>query len=96
MTYQPAQAAPDRGSVQTNAIILIVVGLMCGGMIPSIFGIIALAQMDTDIDSARRMNRYGWISAAILAGLAILAILLYIVVFVLIMGAAFLPFIFGA
>src|SRR5690625_7277560 len=49
--------APDRSSIQTNAIILIVVGVMCGGMVPMVFGIIALTQLDSDPEAARRMNK---------------------------------------
>ena len=45
MTLPPA---PDRGSIQTSAILLIVLGFLCGGWIPTIFGIIALVQMESD------------------------------------------------
>lgn len=38
MTLAPA---PDRGSIQTSAILLIVLGFLCGGWIPTIFGITA-------------------------------------------------------
>ena len=61
--YAPA----DRSSIQTNAILLIVAGMLCAGMVPTIFGIIALVQIDSDPVSARRMNRYGWIAFWIIA-----------------------------
>ena len=38
MTLPPA---PDRGSIQTSAILLIVLGFLCAGWIPAIFGIAA-------------------------------------------------------
>lgn len=38
MTLPPA---PERGSIQTSAILLIVLGVLCGGWIPTIFGILA-------------------------------------------------------
>lgn len=38
MTLSPA---PDRGSIQTSAILLIVLGVLCGGWIPTIFRIAA-------------------------------------------------------
>jgi hypothetical protein len=76
MTYQPA---PDHGSIQTSAILLIILGFLCGGWIPTIFGIIALVQMNTDPASARTMNKVGWIILWVILGLAVLAILAYVV-----------------
>lgn len=94
MTHQPAPA-PDRGSLQTNAIVLIVLGALCGGMIPSVFGIISLVQLDSDPESARRMNKVGWICLVALLAISILAVVLYFVVFGLIMGVAFIPLLNG-
>ena len=70
MTLPPA---PDRGSIQTSAILLIVLGVLCGGLIPTIFGIIALVQMESDPRSARTMNKVGWIVLFVF-GIAILGI----------------------
>ena len=86
MTSQPV---PDRGSIQTSAILLIVLGLLCAGWIPAIFGIIALVQMESDPRSARTMNKVGWIILWVIVGIAVLAIVAY-----LLFGAAMLA-IFG-
>src|SRR5699024_8564838 len=59
MTTQPAGPLPDRSSLQTHAIILIVLGFLCGVGLPADFGIIALVQMDSDPYSDQRMNKVG-------------------------------------
>ena len=83
MTLPPA---PDRGSIQTSAILLIVLGFMCGGWITTIFGIIALVQMESDPSSARTMNKVGWIVFCVIVGLVILGILAYFVFGIAILG----------
>lgn len=78
---------PDTSGIQTSAIFLIIVGVLCSGMIPAIFGIVALAQMNTDPDSARRMNKIGWIIAIVLIVLGVLFFVAYIV-FVVVLGVS--------
>lgn len=94
----PRHATPypvhDRSSIQTHAIILIVIGALCGAMIPMIFGIIALAQLDSDPDSARRMNRIGWIVCLIIASFGLLVILAMFLI-PAIFGVALLPLLLG-
>jgi hypothetical protein len=91
----PGPTPAERSSIQTSAIILIVVGFLCGGTLPSIFGIIALVQMETDVHSARQMNKIGWIIFWVIVGLIILAVIAYVLFFVLILGVALTPAIFG-
>ncbi|GAA1489484.1 hypothetical protein [Brachybacterium sacelli] len=91
MSYPSPGPAPDRGSIQTSAIWLIVVGFLCGGTLPAIFGIIALVQMDTDPYSARRMNKVGWIIFWILLALGILLVLAYFLIFGLVFGMTLIP-----
>lgn len=79
-------SAPDRGSIRTSAILLIVLGFLCGGWIPTIFGIIALVQMESDPRSARTMNKVGWIVFCVIVGLVILGILAYFVFGIAILG----------
>jgi hypothetical protein len=86
---------PDRSRLQTHAILLIVLGVVCGGMIPAIFGIIALVQMDSDPYSAQRMNKVGWIIFWVLLALAVLFVVVYVVFMVLILGVATLPVMMG-
>ena len=41
MNHAPLSSAADRASLQNSAIALIVLGFLCGGWIPTIFGITA-------------------------------------------------------
>lgn len=95
MSYPPQGYSPDRGSIQTSAIWLIVVGFLCGGTIPAIFGIIALVQMDTDPHQARQMNKVGWIVFWVLLGVGILFALAYFGLSFLLVGLAFIPALVG-
>lgn len=90
MTPPSLQPAPDRSTLQTHAIILIVLGALCGSFLPSIFGIIALVQLDTNPASARTMNKVGWIILVIGAVLIVLAIVFYLLVMGGIFGAVLL------
>src|SRR5690625_3683963 len=87
--------APDRSSIQTNAIILIVVGVMCGGMVPMVFGIIALTQLDSDPEPARRMNKIGWMVFAASIGFSVLMLVLSFVRVPVFCVVALLPLAFG-
>ncbi|MGP9682263.1 MULTISPECIES: hypothetical protein [unclassified Brachybacterium] len=95
MSYPPPGYSPDRGSIQTSAIWLIVVGILCGGTIPAIFGIIALVQMDKDPQQARQMNKVGWIVFWVLLGVSLLVVLVYFGLSFLIVGMAFIPALVG-
>ncbi|WP_299303378.1 hypothetical protein [uncultured Brachybacterium sp.] len=95
MSYHPQGPLPDRSKLQSSAIILIVVGFLCGGTIPAIFGIIALVQMDSDPYSAQKMNKIGWILFWVMLALIVLFIIVYVVFMVLIFGVATLPFLMG-
>lgn len=95
MSYPPQGYSPDRGSIQTSAIWLIVVGLLCGGTVPAIFGIIALVQMDKDPQQARQMNKVGWIIFWVLLGLAIVGVVAYFGIMILVFGLAFIPVMLG-
>lgn len=90
MTPPSLQPVPDRGTLQTHAIILIVLGALCGSFLPSIFGIIALVQLDTNPASARTMNKVGWIVLAIFAVLIVLGIVFYVLVMAGIFSAVLL------
>ncbi|HLQ79975.1 MAG TPA: hypothetical protein VK122_02685 [Brachybacterium sp.] len=96
MTTQPAGPLPDRSSLQTHAIILIVLGFLCGVGLPAVFGIIALVQMDSDPYSAQRMNKVGWIVFWAMLGLLVLFIIAYVLFILLFVGAFSLPFLMGA
>ena len=75
--HQPRPAPPpDRSSIQNRAILLIVAGALCAGMIPAIFGIIALVQMDTDPQSARTMNKVGMILLIIIGAIFVITMVI--------------------
>lgn len=95
MSYPPQGYSPDRGSIQTSAIWLIVLGFLCGGTLPAIFGIIALVQMDKDPQQARQMNKVGWIIFWVLLGVGLLIILAYFALGFLFVGLAFIPALSG-
>lgn len=95
MTAQPPAPLPDRSSLQTSAILLIVAGFLCGGTIPAIFGIIALVQMDTDPFTAQKMNKVGWIVFWVMLGLILLLVIGYLLVSVLMVGVMTIPFLVG-
>ncbi|WP_394214628.1 hypothetical protein [Brachybacterium vulturis] len=95
MTSQPAGPLPDRSSLQTSAIILIVVGFLCGGTIPAIFGIIALVQMDNDPFTAQKMNKVGWIVFWVMLVLIVLLTVGALLVNLLVIGVVSLPVIMG-
>ncbi|WP_119724705.1 hypothetical protein [Brachybacterium endophyticum] len=79
---------PERSSLQTQSIVLIVVGALCGGMIPTILGIIALVQLDQPT-TARSLVRWGWISLIIIAALIVLFLVASFLVPSLMIGLMF-------
>ncbi|MGO1390483.1 hypothetical protein [Brachybacterium alimentarium] len=95
MSVQDPEHTVDRGSLQTSAIMLIVVGFLCGAMIPSVFGIIALVQLDSDSRSARQMTKIGWLIFWVLLGIGVLFIVGWLLVSLLMFGAVALPFVVG-
>lgn len=95
MSSQPLEPLPDRSSLQTNAILLIVLGILCGGTFPAIFGIIALVQMDSEPHSAQRMNKVGWIVFWVTLGVAALLFVGVLLFNVLMFGALSLPVLLG-
>lgn len=95
MYPQPMQPLPERRSLQNSAILLIVLGFLCGGTLPAIFGIIALVQIDSDPYSAQKMNKVGWILFWVMLALLVLFLVVYVLFAVLILGVATLPFLTG-
>jgi hypothetical protein len=88
--YQPYQQPypqhpqyPERSSYQTQSIVLIVLGFLCGVMVPAILGIIALVKLD-DPHTARQLVKWGWISYAGIMALVILSVIAYFVIMLII------------
>ena len=95
MSSQPLGPLPDRSSLKTNAILLIVLWFLCGGTIPAIFGIIALVKIDNDPVAAQKMNKVGWIMFWVMLGLIVLCFVGALLFNVLMLGAISLPLILG-
>ncbi|WP_114854732.1 DUF4190 domain-containing protein [Brachybacterium sp. YJGR34] len=90
MNYQNPAPFVDKDALRTNAIILTVVGFLCGGTIPAIFGIIALVQLDTNPASAQSMAKVGWIIFWVLLAVGILFAVLWLLLFGGMMALPFL------
>ncbi|WP_152353012.1 hypothetical protein [Brachybacterium subflavum] len=69
----PPVQYPERQSLQTQAIVQIVIGAVCGALIPSILGIIALVKLD-EPTTARALVKWGWISLIIIAALIVVIV----------------------
>lgn len=90
---QPYGSAPagvpvgglDVEKVKQNALIAMIVGFLCGGMIPGILGLLGYLKADTETATAKKLTKWAWISFGIMWALMILTwvavILLNIFVF---------------
>lgn len=65
---------------KNNALVLIIVGALCAGVLPAIFGVLAYLKGDEDPHEARKMQKWGWIAFAIIWAISIILIIVYIVV----------------
>lgn len=65
---------PERSQIVNQSIVLIVIGALCGAVIPAILGIVALTQVDAAPESARTMLRWGWIVCIVVIVLVVLLI----------------------
>ena len=90
---QPYGSAPAGGpaggldveKVKQNALIAMIVGFLCGGMIPGILGLLGYLKADTETETAKKFTKWAWIAFGIMWALMILTwiavILLNIFVF---------------
>lgn len=74
-------------SVKKKALIATIVGFVCGGAIPGVLGLLGYLKADTEIDTARKFTKWAWIAFAIIWGLTILLVILYIIFAVVLVGA---------
>ena len=84
----PPPYAYPRPAQQPNssAIVLTVIsgvatltGLCCYlSIVPLVFGILGIVQQDSDPDRAAQMTKYGWISFAVIAVLAVIGLAAFI------------------
>ena len=85
MTQFPPSA--DIESIKKNGLIAMIVGFVCGGVIPGVLGLLGYIKADTEPETARKFTKWAWISFAIMWGLAILGIIAYVVIIVVVLGA---------
>lgn len=81
--YQPTGAATTTGAPvsKTKWIVQLVVGgiLVFPNIITLIFAILGLTKADTDLPTANKYYKWGWIAYAICLALWIIGIILYII-----------------
>lgn len=75
----------ERERIKKNALIAMIVGFVCGGLLPGIFGLLGYLKADTEPETARKFTKWAWIVFIIMW---VLMILLYGGIFVLSMVAA--------
>ena len=75
MSYQPQAPLKDRGSLQTSAILLIVVGFLCGGIIAGVLGLLGYLKADQEPETAQKFTKWAMI-------VTIIVIVLYVLIFI--------------
>lgn len=83
---QPYGSAPAGGpvggldveKVKQNALIAMIVGFLCGGMIPGILGLLGYLKADTETETAKKFTKWAWIAFGIMWVLNILWIVIAI------------------
>ena len=84
MTNQPYAATPAGAPVKkTKWIVQLVVSLICfGNIVTLILAILGLVKVDTDLETANKYYKWGWIAYAIGVVLWILGIIGYVLLIV--------------
>ncbi|GEM_PF-2337294 len=93
---QPYGSAPAGGpaggldveKVKQNALIAMIVGFLCGGMIPGILGLLGYLKADTETETAKKFTKWAWIAFGIMWALSILLVILYFVFIFVVIGAS--------
>ena len=62
----------DTASIKRNALIAMIVGFFCGGMIPGVLGLLGYLKADTEPVTAKKFTKWAWIAFAILWAISIL------------------------
>lgn len=79
MTDPNANLALDTEKIKKNALIAMIVGFVCGGLLPGILGLLGYLKGDTEPETARKFTKWAWIVFIIMWVLAIILIIIYIV-----------------
>ena len=75
-------SSPDSAAIKKSALIAMIVGFICGGVIPGVLGLLGYLKADTEPETARKFTKWSWIVFAACWVLAIIVIILEVVVFV--------------
>jgi uncharacterized membrane protein YozB (DUF420 family) len=80
MTNQPYATSPGAPVSKTKWIAQLVVSVLClGNIVTLILAILGLVKADTDLETANKYYKWGWIAYAIFAVLNIIGIIIYFV-----------------
>lgn len=80
MTAPVPNAASEK--IKKNALIAMIVGFVCGGVLPGVLGLLGYLKADQEPETARKFTKWAWIVFAICWVLAIILIIIYVVVIV--------------
>ena len=78
----------DIESIKRNSLIAMIVGFVCGGVIPGVLGLLGYLKAAEEPETAKKFTKWAWIAFAILWGLSLLAIIAYVIFFVAIVGSS--------
>lgn len=78
---------PQNEAIKKNALIAMIVGFLCGGVIPGVLGLLGYLKADTEPETARKFTKWAWIAFAIMIALAIVITVVYFVFIVAMVGA---------
>ena len=77
MTAPVPNAASEK--IKKNALIAMIVGFVCGGVLPGVLGLLGYLKADQEPETARKFTKWAWIVFAICWVIAIIVIILYVV-----------------
>ena len=86
MTAPVPNAASEK--IKKNALIAMIVGFVCGGILPGILGLLGYLKADEEPETARKFTKWSWIVFAICWVIAILAIIAYVIFIAVVVGAS--------
>lgn len=78
MTAPVPNAASEK--IKKNALIAMIVGFVCGGVLPGVLGLLGYLKADQEPETARKFTKWAWIVFAICWVLAIIFIVIYVIV----------------
>ena len=74
--------------IKKSALIAMIVGFLCGGVLPGVLGLLGYLKADQEPEAARKFTKWAWIVFAICWVLAIIFIIAYFVFIFAVVGAS--------